>query len=156
MAYTRTPHERLMSRVVQHPDGCWEWSGPTVGGYSRVGNVPGATPKNVYGHIVSYEHHVGEVPEGMFVLHSCDNRRCVNPDHLRTGTRQDNMNDKVERDRQVRGERQVHAKLTAPMVLEIRERHAVGDVTLTSLAQEFDVDVASIHNIVKRKTWKHI
>ena len=84
------------SRVrMAQPDECWEWVGPLFpGGYGRVnynGTRQGA-------HRVAYELTHGPIPPGMDILHSCDLRKCCNPKHLKVGTDQDNVRDKVSRE----------------------------------------------------------
>lgn len=81
---------------VPHPDSwCWEWKGSLAKGYGQF-KVHGWTSR---AHRVAYEIARGPIPDGMGVLHSCDNPRCVNPYHLRVGTHQDNMDDKRIRGR---------------------------------------------------------
>jgi DNA-binding NarL/FixJ family response regulator len=99
--------------------------------------------------------HYGPIPEGLFVLHSCDNRSCVRPQHLRLGTRDDNLVDAIERRRIVSGERHYKTKFTARDVRAVRQlasegwRHA-------EIAARFDVSRATIGNIINRKTWKYV
>lgn len=108
---------------------------------------------------LSWVLHNGEIPLGMKVLHRCDNRACVRPDHLFLGTDADNSADKWAKGRGVSpgldGERNGCARLTNEIVLQIRERVAAGAVQKT-LAHEFNVSVSTVSLIVKRKTWTHI
>ena len=90
---------------------------------------------------------------GHLVLHSCDNPACCNPEHLRLGTPQDNMDDKVNRNRQSRGGTNGFGKLTEQQVLEIR---AIRGMTRKEIAERYGVTEMNITNIINRKTWKHI
>ncbi len=89
--------ERLMDRVEFDPNGgCWLWSGSTVrSGYGHIGD----RGKCKVVHRVMFEAVRGPIPEGLHVLHGCDVRVCVNPQHLRIGTRSDNMRDMIKRGR---------------------------------------------------------
>jgi RNA polymerase sigma factor (sigma-70 family) len=82
----------------QGPKGdCWEWSGARYPeGYGQLG-VRANGFKSNRAHVTSYELHYGPVPEGAHILHSCDNRPCVNPEHLRAGTAAENGHDRVLR-----------------------------------------------------------
>lgn len=147
MPRTRPIEERFWEKV-QKTDGCWLWTASTNScGYGSL--YRGWGDFRIAAHRLSYELHVGPVPDGLCVLHSCDVRRCVNPAHLSLGTPDDNMRDMRVRDRQR------YTKLTAGGVLEIRSRAANGE-TKAALAREFGVAPATIRKVVHRKKWRHV
>lgn len=108
-------------------------------------------------HVRAWELFVGPVPQGLYVLHDCDNRRCVNVCHLKVGTQLRNMRDMVERGRCnppcLKGSKSGKAKLTEQQVLDIRSRL---EQTNESIANEFGVSDSLINAIRKRQIWKHI
>lgn len=88
--------KRLWLRTAITETGCWQSSHSTNGtGYIQVF----FRGKRVFIHRVSYEAHKGPIPEGLYVLHTCDNRRCWNPDHLWLGTISDNKQDEIRKGR---------------------------------------------------------
>ena len=95
----------------------------------------------------------------MHVLHSCDVKNCVNPDHLWIGTHQDNMNDMVKKGRHRhrlkprRGEENGQSKLTLEQVKNIRKLYATGKFSYRELAYNFNVCGANIGYIVNKKIW---
>lgn len=97
MRKTRTVMDRLWSRVVKGgPDECWEYQGARARGYGRIyGNlqiaVGGGKAMQVTRAV--YESIHGPIPSGLIVMHTCDNRPCCNPAHLKLGTKQDNSLD---------------------------------------------------------------
>ena len=105
-------------------------------------------------HRVAYEISVDEIPDGMFVLHKSDNRKCVNPKHLFLGTNADNVKDMIKKGRQAKGERNGRSKLTEEEVIMIRNLYATGDFTYNKLASLFPVCSRSIQSIVKEEYWK--
>jgi hypothetical protein len=94
----------------------------------------------------------GEIPSGLFVCHSCDNRRCVRPDHLFLGTNQENLHDAVTKGRQMHGERHVKARLTEAQAREVLHSQE----TTRALADRFGVSWNSVHFIRQGKTWRHL
>lgn len=89
--------ERFFKKVKITPS-CWIWTAAIrCHGYGSFKNIHN---KTVYAHRFSYEIHFGDIPVNMQVLHRCDNPSCVNPDHFFLGTHDDNMKDKVKKNRQ--------------------------------------------------------
>jgi hypothetical protein len=133
---------------------CWVWTAYIdAKGYGRF-----AVDRNPLGsHQVSFFLAFGYYPElPLCVLHKCDNRRCVRPDHLFEGTRIDNNADMVQKNRQVRGELSGRVKLTEKEVLEIRAAYASGTVTHRVLAAKYEVGIGNIWAILHRVTWTHL
>ncbi len=137
--------------------GCIDWiGGKTRNGYGKFHAVVG---KNMaLSHRWTYELYKGAIPEGLDVCHTCDNRACVNPDHLFTGTRKENMEDAVKkgrlsRVRRVWAENHPMATLNWDNVREIRRLRATG-LTLATLSKQFDVSKAQISRIALNQVWK--
>lgn len=132
--------------------GCWVWTGPVApNGYGTHG-----TDK---AHRVSYRIHNGPIPSGMWVLHSCDNRWCVSPHHLRLGTRRENIDDMVARRRnrvsKQQGQKNPAAKLTPEGVVQIRARLARGDKH-GAIAKDFGVGRFAIWRIAAGTGWTSV
>tara|TARA_X000001382_G_C3055528_1_gene142559 strand:+ start:148 stop:528 length:381 start_codon:yes stop_codon:yes gene_type:complete len=96
-------------------------------------------------HRFVYEQHHGPIPEGMVIMHTCDNPSCINIKHLRMGTNWDNMRDKVLKGRH-------GGTLTDQDVIDIRE----SSLKQVQLAEKYKVHVCTISSIKTRKTWKHL
>jgi len=148
------PVETRFWEKVEKTDTCWNWIGAIDSvGYGSL-TINGRTYRS---HRLSYLLNKGKIPNGLCVLHTCDNRRCVNPNHLFLGTNKDNMIDKHKKSRAntPKGEKQGHAKLTKEKVIEIRNLYKAGKST-RELAKAFGVCHHTIWDVANRLTWKHI
>lgn len=137
---------------------CWEYQGCIQSnGYSRLR----FNGKTVYGHRLSYEIFRGQIKKGLFICHSCDNRKCINPSHLFLGTQLDNMRDAVAKGRQAKGEKLSKLKRGELTHLSKLNKEQVIEILNSSkspkiLAKEYMVSIDNIRRILKRDTWKHI
>lgn len=150
----RTIQERFEAKFVKS-DGCWEWTAcKNRDGYGRFGFGGG----NAHAHRVAYQLYVGVIPDGLFVLHRCDNCGCVRPDHLFLGTNDDNMQDCKNKGRRVgtqTGEKNGNAKLTEEQVKTIRARSENG-ARNPELAIVFGVSCQAISHIICHRSWAKI
>ena len=153
-----TVEERFFTGFSKSDNGCWNWQRRLVGkGYGTIG-LGGKGAKQKLVHRLSYEIHKGPIPEGMVVMHKCDNPRCVNPDHLDAGTQSQNIKDAFSRGRKLmptkkaRGEECGASKLTEADVLNVRE----SKLSFSKLAAAYGVNKSTIERIKYRKTWRHI
>lgn len=137
--------------------GCWEWNARIDDGYGRIGVRTGKRWNIRRAHRVAYELLRGGIPTGLHVLHHCDNRRCVNPDHLFLGSNGDNVRDRDNKGRAACGERngRGNAKLEAKVVAEIRLRSTSG-ASQRRLAHEFGLHHSTVGRIIRRETWRHV
>lgn len=141
---------------VEISEGCWLWIGAkNSDGYGQI-SFEGKTEK---AHRISWVLHFGTIPDGLQVLHNCDNPPCVRPDHLFLGTQGDNVRDCSEKGRiktgDRRGEKNARSKFTASQVEFIRTVAAEG-FTRSCIAKYFGVCRQSIDDIVNRENWAHV
>lgn len=133
-------------------DECWPWIGWfNQNGYGQIKDGH----KHLLAHRVAYALNIGDIPNGMCVLHKCDNPACVNPNHLRLGTKKENNLDKVIRDRCAKGQATNIAKITPEQVVEIRTRRCAGE-TLSSIGKDFGLGTSQIWRITKNQSWTHV
>jgi len=156
----RTPIERLFDKT--NKDGpipthkpelgqCWVWIGAKrPGGYGTF-----MAGKAMSVHRFSYQHHIGPIPEGHDVMHKCDNRACINPAHLTTGTRKQNMEDCKEKGRTSKGEHHSRQGLKESTVLEIRRLHRQG-VKSIEIMKMFQLGKSCVSKIVLNQRWTHV
>lgn len=138
-----SPEEAFMLRIDK-TETCWVWRG-TKNGYGYGTFLLPGSDKSLRAHRFSYELHNGPIPEGMVIMHTCDNPPCVNPDHLKIGTKLDNNRDAISKRRNQFGERHGRAKLTDAQVEEIK---ASTNITQRKLAEVYGVDASQISRII--------
>lgn len=146
--FGKTTEERFWEKVKK-TDGCWEWLGTKSKdrGYISVAGKMISAPR------FSYWLHKGEILEGLCVCHTCDNPRCVNPEHLWLGTHADNMKDMRLKGR-VKQERNGRAKHSKAEVEEIKKLYATGKYTQRKLGELFGVSHTNVYAICKGIIWK--
>jgi hypothetical protein len=145
--------ERFWGKVDKSGD-CWLWVGARDGrGYGKLQVGTMAKPKLANAARLSYEIAYGPIPDKAYVLHRCDVRSCIKPEHLFLGDAATNMADMVAKNRQRKGEGVASAKLTRRDVSLIRSLYE-GGVKQTQLARTFGVSGATINAIVHGRTWR--
>jgi len=127
---------------------CWQWiaAGKTYGVFYYNGG-------NFSAHRFSFLVKYGYLPE--MVLHTCDNKKCVNPLHLYGGNAFDNAADASARKLLPLGEANCQTKLTPQQVLEIKRRVAEGQ-SILSVSRDFPVSYQAVRQIIRGKAWKHV
>jgi len=150
-----TDTQRFFSHVKKKKSGCWEWQGHLMAqGYGRC-IFDGK--RSYLAHRASWVIHKGDIPEGMYVCHKCDNPKCVRPEHLFLGTNEENIKDRTIKKRSNRpfGNTFAPRKLTEKNVLEIREMIKKG-FTQQKIADKFGVARCTIYKIKIKQKWKRI
>ncbi len=145
----RANTEAVFWSRIDESDDCWQW----------LGTIKNEPPRN-YGqmhyrgrswmaHRLAWTFRFGPIPEGLQVLHTCDNPECVNPDHLWLGTQADNMRDRDEKGRMFK-------RLEGTDVKSIRVLYETGTFTQYMLAEMFDVTRGTIGDVVNGRTWRNL
>jgi hypothetical protein len=130
---------------------CWAWTGSKRNGYGEYGNTSA--------HRTSYKLFKGDIPKSLFVMHICDNRGCINPDHLKLGTTQENTQDKVKKGRAKgghnhKGQNASYSKLSNDQVKEIRENPH--DKCLGCLSRQFGISFQQVSRIKHNERWSEL
>lgn len=145
------PISEVLSNYTVSKSGCWNWNGViNTDGYGMACYQG----EQVRAHRLSLLNHLGLEGSELLALHHCDNRRCINPDHLYLGTNQDNSNDMVNRDRAnpLRGEDSALSKITeeqaASILIDTRPHQKI--------AEDHSVSKSTVSSIKTGRRWKHI
>ena len=149
------PEERFLRFVVK-TDACWKWSGKKNNGY---GVLSKGSKKDGYflAHRFSWElHNKQSIPDGMFVMHKCDNPECCNPEHLIIGTPKENTQDMI-----AKGRRRLVAPLGAENGKSVLNEEKVkfirsSDLSHAKLARLLEVSLNCVRGVRIGRTWAHI
>ena len=170
MAHQRTPEQvrqHIQESSTIDDNGCWLWNKHIApNGYGTMRYAGGT---NTGAHRVSFMVFNGEIPDGMVVRHHptlCNNKRCVNPEHLIVGTHQENIHDKILAGTMNQGESHYRSNLTESdviMMREIYDKHIKGkgsasnkEHSVPKLAKMFGVSYQLADRVCRRLTWKHL
>lgn len=156
----RSLSDRFHEKVRRSND-CWEWVGAIHhSGYGAIKAEGGRSSPMIAAHRVAWLLCFGEIPVDMSVLHKCDNRSCVRPDHLFLGTQQDNVDDCISKGRnrcgRLCGEDNGCAKLKEIQVLEIRREYREKRKMPTELSRLFGVSRQTVKDIISYRKWRHV
>lgn len=139
------------------PDGlCLKWTGQRDGrGYGRMKRRQGDTAVVVPAHRIAYAMHIGPLIEDAVVLHLCDNKLCVNPNHLVMGTQKANMYDLQKKGLAAHGCKHPASKLSEEQVNEIRVLYKYG-YQQKRLAQMFGVARSTVSKVVTKAGYSRV
>lgn len=143
--------ESFMEKVYPEPNtGCWLWIGkPDKNGYGRLA---AKKYKLRSPHRQSYFFFKGDFDRKKWVLHTCDQPACVNPDHLFLGNNEINSKDRDNKGRTIKGENHYNSKLNQNNIIEIRNSQE----SVIFLSKKYNVSATQIYFIKQKKSWKHI
>jgi hypothetical protein len=148
--YTKADFDNLVKKT----DTCWLWLGKRQpNGYGRCSRSSFLTN---LAHRAAYQMANGEIPKGLHVLHRCDVKHCVNPEHLFLGTHADNMKDMVNKGRSPIGTKNNKAKLNSSSVIEMRDCYITGNFSLKGLAKIYNISTATVRACLLGKSWSII
>ena len=159
----KTSEERFHLSYKRDKSGCWIWQGKSRSGSCRLYGRIKVNGKAVIAHRYAWELYNGEIPDRALVLHKCDNPECVNPSHLFLGTQQDNMNDKVSKNRQAKGDS--FKNRPAPIgeingnskITETQAKNIFLDTrSQKKIATEYGITQAAVSSIKSLKTWRKV
>jgi len=155
--------QRIIDRsVLDEKTGCWNWSGPIKGfgyGFLTTGSRSDGSRKTETAHRYSFRLSNGDIPDGLWVLHHCDNPKCVNPCHLYLGDRKQNVADMINRGRRAsdKGELNNNSVLSESDIIMIREERENNRTPYRKLAKKYGIKShKTIMQICSGELWGHV
>jgi len=150
-------HKELRERIIRNSEkkesGCWEW----IKGKDRAGYGQCTYRQDpVRAHAVSWRCFRGAVPKGLCVCHLCDNRCCVNPDHLFLGTPKENTQDMIKKNRKPKGIQIHNAKRSEDDIREIKRLYESGEKTQREIAKLYGMGFSKVNAIIRGRAWTHV
>lgn len=145
--------KKYYEKYVVKQESCWDWKGIIEHtGYGKLGIRP-----PIKAHRASWIIHKGPIPKGLIVCHTCDNRKCTNPDHLWLGTHKDNIQDRIKKGRcnTAKGTQLKIARLSDGQVKKIKDLLKKG-LTCSEIGRQYKVSRKIVSRIKNGETWKHI
>ena len=145
----REDHKKSIEYTIDK-NGCWN----CISHFKNKKGYPHITINNKSTRLsrYMYESYRGEIPEGKIIMHLCDNPSCINPDHLKIGTHTENIKDRDNKGRAIKGEKCHNSKLKEKDIREIR----ISTLSTKELSIKFNVSDSNIRDIRNRKAWKHV
>lgn len=133
---------------------CKEWLlGKRSGGYGSV--RWDGTHFSVHRLVYNLAHPDEDITN-LFIRHRCDNPSCINPEHLESGTPQDNTDDMISKERNAKGSKHGRSKLTEGQILQIRHLYSFGNITYKELGRIYNIDFSTVGKIIKKRRWSHV
>lgn len=141
--------DKLKELIRKDTEGCIEWP---FGRHRSGHGIINIERKTLYTHRILYEITHQKDITGLIIRHTCDNPGCINPKHLLEGTHQDNVQDRVDRNRSALGENNGRSVLFEQDVLDIYKSTESNSI----LSRQYSVDGKTIRNIKQRRLWKYL
>lgn len=139
---------------IKNENECWNWKACTQSkGYGSFGIGNG---KTALAHRIAYELENEEIPEGLCVMHLCDNKLCCNPAHLRLGTIAENNRDMLNKRRQALGTKNGMSKLTEEKVITMRSDYKAKERTIKEISENYNVHYNTARKAIHGETWSHL